>query len=93
MIRAITNVWGLILLYDAATDELSAECVCGGAAMYGVRIVLSPAERTALKDGRLDFQKLSKEMCDSDDFRDRHVALSRASVKVDSIDELLAQVP
>lgn len=92
LIRATTDVWGLYVLYDPPKDELSVEGLCGGFAMYSVRIVLRPAERDALKRGTLDLSQLNRDMCDSDDFQARRVKPRGESTRV-PLAQLLSMLP
>ncbi len=67
--RYYTKTWGLSLIYDKGNDELSAEGVCGGPAMYNTRVLLSGDDRLAVLESRMDFDELDKRIC-----RDRSFA-------------------
>ncbi len=63
IVRHYTKTWGLSLIYDHAKDELSAEGVCGGPAMYNSRVLLSGADRLAVLELRMDFDELDRRLC------------------------------
>lgn len=70
IVRCYTKTWGLSLIYDIDQDELSAEGVCGGAAMYNARVLLCGDDRRAVRESKMDLDQLDKRICRDASFRD-----------------------
>jgi hypothetical protein len=55
--------WGVQILEDSESGEVSFQCVCGGIGMYYRRIVLTQEEVDALNEGKLDIDHLVSSIC------------------------------
>ena len=55
--------WGVQIIEDTETGEVSFQCVCGGIGMYYRRIVLSSEEIAAFAAGKLDVDRLVSDIC------------------------------
>jgi hypothetical protein len=55
--------WGNMLVEDDETGEVSFQCICGGIAMYSVRIVLNAEELSELREGTFDADRMVQEVC------------------------------
>lgn len=54
--------WGNLIIEDDDTGEVSLQGLSGGFTMYWHRMVLTTEEVAAFKDGRLDIDKMVREM-------------------------------
>ena len=55
--------WGVQILEDTESGQVSFQCVCGGIAMYYRRIVLTSEEVAALAIGQLNVEQLVSDIC------------------------------
>jgi hypothetical protein len=55
--------WGVNIIEDTETGQISFICVCGGAAMYLCKIVLNDEEVADLRHGQLDAEQLVRDIC------------------------------
>lgn len=55
--------WGVQIIEDTESGEVSFQCVCGGIAMYYRRIVFNSEELEAFAVGKLDINKLVSDVC------------------------------
>ena len=55
--------WGVQIIEDTESGELSLQCVCGGIGMYYRRILLDPGESERLRSGMLDVDGLVYDVC------------------------------
>jgi len=55
--------WGVSIIEDTETGELSFQCICGGIAMYYRRIVLTKDEAAQWRAGTLDADQLVSDVC------------------------------
>lgn len=55
--------WGVQIIENTITGEISFQCICGGIGMYYRRIVLTKAEVDALATGTLDVDRLVSDIC------------------------------
>jgi hypothetical protein len=90
IVRYHTKTWGLSLIYDLDQDELSAQGVCGGAAMYNARVLLSGDDRLAVRESRMDFDQLDRRICRDGSFKDYLPSPIAETDTVETLDELLA---
>jgi len=58
-----TPSWGVTIIEDDATGEVSLQCVCGGIGMYYRRVILTPEEAEELRAGSFDFDRMVREVC------------------------------
>jgi hypothetical protein len=64
MIKVLSEPsWGVQIIEDTDSGEVSFQCVCGGIAMYYRRIVLEREEVEVLATGNLDIDKLVSDVC------------------------------
>jgi hypothetical protein len=67
--------WGVQILEETDTGEVSLQCVCGGIGLYYRRIVLDQGEIEALNEGTLDIDALASDVCkEASAIRDRIVS-------------------
>jgi hypothetical protein len=63
MKRVLFNSNWTLLIEDPDKNEISLQSLCGGVAMYWMRIVLTPEEVEEFGSGSLDIRGLSYELC------------------------------
>jgi hypothetical protein len=64
MMRTLAEAhWAISIIEDTATGEVSFQCMCGQVGMYPQRIVLTDEEVDEFSKGRLDVDKLAKDVC------------------------------
>lgn len=55
--------FGVEVVEDTDTGELSLQCICGGIGMYTQRVVLTPEETQEFREGAFDARSLAYEVC------------------------------
>jgi hypothetical protein len=55
--------WGMTIIKDTETEELSFQCLCGGVGMYYRRVVLTAEEQEEFEAGVLDCDQLLHDVC------------------------------
>jgi hypothetical protein len=55
--------WGVTIIEDTDSNELSLQCVCGGVGMYYRRIVLTELEIEQWRNGTLNVDHLVSDIC------------------------------
>jgi hypothetical protein len=55
--------WGVMLIEDTETQEISIQCMCGGIGMYAQRVILTPDEVEEVRDGTFDADRMASEVC------------------------------
>ena len=56
-------VWGAYVLFDPETGEYSFQCLCGGAALYFQRVLLTPDEAAQVGAGTFDGDQMVRDVC------------------------------
>jgi len=55
--------FGMEIIEDTDTGEMSLQCLCGQMAMYPQRVVLTPDEVQEFREGTFDAHSLAYEIC------------------------------
>jgi len=55
--------FGMEIIEDTDTGEVSLQCLCGQMAMYPQRVVLTPDEVQEFREGTFDAHSLAYEIC------------------------------
>lgn len=55
--------WGVSIIEDTETGEMSFQCICGGIGMYHRRIILTEGEVEQWRAGTLDVDQLVRDVC------------------------------
>lgn len=64
MMRTLAEAnWGISIIEDTDTGEVSFQCMCGQVGMYSRRIVLTDQEARDFRSGHLDIDQLVRDVC------------------------------
>lgn len=64
MIRVISDsTWGVSILEDTETGELSFQCLCGSVGMYWQRVMLTAGEAGEIRRGNFYADPMVNEVC------------------------------
>jgi len=55
--------YGVLILEDDQSGEISLQCLCGGLASWWKRLVLNEEENAEFRAGQLDTKRLMVEIC------------------------------
>ncbi|HWO08458.1 MAG TPA: hypothetical protein VNN80_03230 [Polyangiaceae bacterium] len=66
--------WGISVIEDRETGEVSLQCICGQVGLYPRRAVLTKEEVEAFRQGHLDIDQAVSDICkETDRFANRLV--------------------